>query len=360
MSEVSYCGYGRSTRRSRVLSETDSGVPRHAARRCPQRGHVQRPAERIPARSHAPTDVQSRRNRDGLSDRDATAQAAELKLAAAVGLNRRPGRSILAESHRVSPSACPRARRVRRRRRVLVRQLGAAHQWRLSALLPECDGRDPWPVQREPLRGRPRRHRASRRQGSRLSASPHRTQGTLETCAVAFPARLAFELSTAVPADFRPSTYTVEVRVDNPSWTHEPPASGCLQAGGPPTGYECRATTVSVLPPPEGYVHRAYVSRVRDGSPVHRIANTSKEAWARFEFWLNPVTDENALPRRGARLSVAWRQPGGRRLAGSMRRPSKYVIVSQLRSARPLRRGVWSVLLRADAVTVKRLAFSVQ
>jgi hypothetical protein len=170
----------------------------------------------------------------------------------------------------------------------------------------------------------------------------------------------AFELSTVVPADFRPSTYTVEVRVDNPSWTHEPPASGCLQAGGPPTGYECRATTVSVLPPPEGYVHRAYVSRVRDGSPVHRIANTSKEAWARFEFWLNPVTDENALPRRGARLSVAWRQPGGRRLAGSMRRPSKYVIVSQLRSARPLRRGVWSVLLRADAVTVKRLAFSVQ
>jgi hypothetical protein len=192
------------------------------------------------------------------------------------------------------------------------------------------------------------RLRTGRKEHWRRALSPSQPAGT-------------FELSTSVPTDFRPGTYTVEVRVDNPLWTHVPPVAGCLRAGGSsPTGYECRAAPVSVPPPPEGYVHRAYLSRARDGSSVHRIAATSKEAWAWFEFWLNPVTGENALPRGDARLSIAWLQPGGQALSGSIQRPSRYATVSHLRSAGPLRKGSWRVLLRADGVTVKRVAFSVR
>jgi hypothetical protein len=164
-----------------------------------------------------------------------------------------------------------------------------------------------------------------------------------------------FEFTIPMRRDFRPGSYTVEVRADNSFWTHEPPNGGCLRAGGPTeVGFECYALPQTAPPPPEGYVNRAYASRSRSGPAVRRMPAGTKQAWVRFEFL------PNSLPRRGSGLSVSWRAPNGRQTPGSIQRPRTFIVLSFVRSPRSLVGGTWQVALRADGVTVKRLSFVVR
>ena len=165
----------------------------------------------------------------------------------------------------------------------------------------------------------------------------------------------AFERALPVPRDTRPGRYTLEVRAENESWTHEPPAGGCLRAGGTGFGFECVARPLTLPPPTEGYVDTAYASRSPSGRPARRIPARNMEMWVRFEFW------PGALPRTGSRLSVTWRLPNGRQIRGPIRRLRllRFTVTSSFRSTSLLAKGHWQVVLRANGIVVKRLRVDV-
>lgn len=165
----------------------------------------------------------------------------------------------------------------------------------------------------------------------------------------------AFELTHSVPKDLQPGSYTLEVRAQNSSWTHEPAAGNCARAGGPETtGWDCYALPLTVQPPPEGYVDHAYASRSRSGPPVRRVPASTKQVWVRFEFL------PYSLPLSGSRLSVTWQLPRGRQIAGPVLRTRSFAVKSFLRSTRPLVKGSWHVVLRAGGVVAKRVRFEVR
>jgi hypothetical protein len=164
----------------------------------------------------------------------------------------------------------------------------------------------------------------------------------------------AFEHAVKVPRDTRPGRYTVEVRAENQSWTYEPPVGGCLRAGGTGVGFECYSRPLTLPLPAEGYVDSAYASQSPAGRPVQHVPARNKQVWVRFEFW------PGALPRTESELSVTWRLPSGRQIAGPIRRPRSFAVTSYFRSTRPLAKGSWLVILRAGSTAVKRLRFDVR
>jgi len=107
--------------------------------------------------------------------------------------------------------------------------------------------------------------------------------------------------------------------------------------------------SVSLPPPPQGIVFRAFASGSAGGRPAGSLHGRS--AYAHFVF--------QSQPSAKTPITVAWYAPGGK-LIGVATKSNTPEIDSSISSAQLLPKGTWRVDLRDGSTVVKSLTIVVQ
>jgi hypothetical protein len=109
--------------------------------------------------------------------------------------------------------------------------------------------------------------------------------------------------------------------------------------------------TITLTPPPQGVVGRAFASSSAGGGAESTIPASSKSAFVHFVF--------QSLPSAGQKLTVAWYRPGGK-LLGVATKSSAPTVTTSISSKAPLPAGNWRVDLRAGDTVVKSIPIVVR
>ena len=109
--------------------------------------------------------------------------------------------------------------------------------------------------------------------------------------------------------------------------------------------------TITLAPPPQGIVDKAFASSSATGGPSATIPASKRSAFVHFDF--------QSLPSANQKLTVAWYQPGGK-LLGVATKSNAPEITSSISSKAPLPIGTWRVDLRAGKTVVKSVPIVVK
>jgi uncharacterized repeat protein (TIGR02543 family) len=110
-----------------------------------------------------------------------------------------------------------------------------------------------------------------------------------------------------------------------------------------------QTAVISLLPPPEGVVSRAYASTSAKGAPAATVHG--REVFAHFVFQSQPTTS--------APIKVAWYWPNGKPAAVATE-PNNPDVVSSIGSKGPLPAGAWRADLLAGSTVIKSLTVQVR
>ncbi len=110
------------------------------------------------------------------------------------------------------------------------------------------------------------------------------------------------------------------------------------------------AGAVTIARPPAGIADVAVVSTSRRGPAATSVRGAFRQLWARFHFAVRPAS--------GRPVTVTWFAPGARR-GRVVGRPNQAAVESFVRSASPLAKGRWRVVLRAGPTIVRQLAIRI-
>ena len=107
---------------------------------------------------------------------------------------------------------------------------------------------------------------------------------------------------------------------------------------------------MTIARPPAGIADVAIVSTSRRGPAATSVRGTFRQLWVRFHLAVRPAA--------GRPLTVTWFAPGARR-GKVVGRPNQAAIESFVRSASPLAKGRWRVVLRAGPTIVRQLVIRI-
>ena len=142
-----------------------------------------------------------------------------------------------------------------------------------------------------------------------------------------------------LPRDLTPGVFTLEIT-----------------ASGSPTELSSQRLALRLAAPPEGVVSQAWASSTVEGPPLERVPSTSPLVWAHFQL--------AAFPQRGRPLATTWlvngkRPPGVAPKLKARRSPVIAWLGPPPPQGRAFPRGVYTCVLTAGKVVVKRLSFRV-
>ena len=145
-----------------------------------------------------------------------------------------------------------------------------------------------------------------------------------------------FARDLALPRDLPPGSYVLDVT-----------------ATGSPTALTPQQLPVRLAAPPEGVAAASWASTTVGGPPLKRIPATNAIAWAHFRL--------SALPRPGRTLVTTWYFNGKRPPSALPRpKPRRSLVIAFIDvSGQPLPRGIYTCVLTAGGIVVKRLTFRV-